>query len=213
MSKKKRLAALSMSGLVSKRRLIITGVIVVILLACGVLAYLFLQPTDTGVDSNNDNSSEVSGGSIAPSLSRLVTDTIAEASQAAYAANSSTSSGSGVAAGAAVYKKAVSRATDPKDKSDLLIKQAEFYSENDDNKSAIPLVLEAQTIYKKTLETTSMLALLYEVTGDNKNAAIYYREAAKYVVEEAGDVDRKVYNPESEADYYLDKASQLEASN
>lgn len=206
-----RVGALKSYGGISKRMMIIIAVSTLLVIG-GASTYFILQInhfTDTN-QTGNQPQTDSPPTSILP---KPVVDAITAANLAVadQAKQSGSTTAKQIQSGIAVYDKAINDNEDQNIKAALFMKQAEFYSFYNDYKSAIVAVTSAQDITGKTLETTTTLALLYEQAGDYKDAASYYKDAAFYVVKEAGDTDGNTYDPEQDAEYYKSKATEMES--
>jgi tetratricopeptide (TPR) repeat protein len=196
------------AGALRKLPLLIVGGIAVLLVVGAIVAYFVLRASDTGSNTNNTDPSNIGESPLSPQIAPNVQKAVNEANAAASDVSDANPAGQ-KEAGVAVYQKAIESATNNDEEAALWVKQAEFLSAQGDEQAAIAAALKAQEISGETLETTTMLALLYEMTGDNDNAAIYYRKAAVEVVKEGA--DETLYNPENEAAYFREKADQLES--
>ncbi|HRQ97961.1 MAG TPA: hypothetical protein PK265_01380 [Candidatus Saccharibacteria bacterium] len=174
-----------------------------VLLTAGVVYAVFLyKPIDSNNSLSGDSTKDTDGESrFAPQVSKLVASTVAAANSAATDAND-------VDGGVAIYEQAIKSVEDPSEKVALLIKQAEFLSSQNDNVAALAVALRAQKLGGDTLEILTMIGVLYELQGDYVDAAGYYYKTADVLSKTPG--DDSIINLKTEADYYREKAKQLE---
>ena len=100
---------------------------------------------------------------------------------------------------ATIYDQAASSADDDKTKSALLLEKAMMYFNDGNYDQALISAQESDAILK-TENVAKIIALIYEVKGDTKNAIYYYQNAISLVDESQPMADANIKNYQTKID-------------
>jgi tetratricopeptide (TPR) repeat protein len=138
-----------------RKKLIVIGAVVILLIAIGLGVWFLIQsqkPKVTIIPRTTDQ------------INQVVTD-----------ADTLASSGN-IAGAKAAYSQAIDQTSDATQKSYLLISDASLYYEEGNYDQAIILAKQAES-YKLDENVASMMAEIYKTKGDKQNAIVYYKKA------------------------------------
>ncbi|HEY8886435.1 MAG TPA: hypothetical protein VIM31_02985 [Candidatus Microsaccharimonas sp.] len=186
-----------LSGRLGKRTIVI-AVIILVILAGAVAAFMIWRNSIKSTDTTTATPLTAQQTKLVKQSGQTLDPSIAAAANAAKSEGNTANS-------VAIYDKAIAANSDTDEQVALYTNKAVLQASNGDVSGAIASAKKAEQLAGETLGTTSLLASLYQQSGDKVNAALYYRKAAALVDDTDG-------SSVGQKQYYLDTATQLEAS-
>lgn len=182
----------------SKRAKIIIGIVGLVLLA-GIGTTIIFWPAISGfvagIFDKQQSGTDSDPNPAAGNPLTIVDPAIVEEAEAAQLAGNTEQA-------AAVYDKAINETNDDPTKAALYIKKSQVYANSNNDNGAIQAAEAAYALDNEDFGAITLLAALYEQTGNYQKAAEFYQKAADL---------NPADDPAGNKEYYQQKADEMKA--